>query len=168
MGKTYRRMAIGYYRVPRGNLRARINGARHKAIPPSGWDDISAGKEATSIFSKVAERLKEKGLTEEQATRRLCHRFPRLSYREAEEVIGYEYREWSWLDRREPPLNKPPTKKGDKNETRDDDDCRITGVREDNDQQGVDREEVPSPQQGQRGRENFRPITKTRRGSQSR
>jgi hypothetical protein len=90
MGKTHRRLPIGFLRSPRGRKQALIQGCRYKAIPPDGWDDIPAQKEAMFPYD-IARRFHVEGMPREVAIRKLRKRF-RLTQREAEAVT---YR-WTW------------------------------------------------------------------------
>lgn len=74
MGKTYKRLCVGYHRTPRGRKQALIQGGRSKAVPPSSWDDISACDQAYLPY-KLAGRFYDEGVPKEEAARKLKKKF---------------------------------------------------------------------------------------------
>ena len=70
-------------------MRAKLNRARHRAIPPDAWEDIHLDPE-TQIPYKAMRRMRNKGWSKEKAIRRLRKKF-KLSTVIAMAVARREY-----------------------------------------------------------------------------
>lgn len=72
MSRTYKYVPSGPYgyRRPRGELNAKRNNARKKAIPPNAWDDICHCKETTAIYNVIL-RMHKKGWDDEKIARKI-------------------------------------------------------------------------------------------------
>jgi hypothetical protein len=88
MGKTYKKSAFWIcFRRPRGKVKAVVNGARPKAIPPDEWDDDLHCRLVRQPWT-VARRMVYAGIPREAAIRRLARKFG-MGYVEAEKIVDW-------------------------------------------------------------------------------
>jgi hypothetical protein len=84
MGKTYRHLPDKCIRHPKGHKQAKINKARHKAVPPSAWDDEQYNNECWRPL-RIAKKMKDQGFSWEEIRSRVVEKF-NLNSHEVQQV----------------------------------------------------------------------------------
>jgi len=91
MSKTYKRLARGQFRTPRGNKRAKIANCRPGAIPPHSWDDVSYCNLAYRPW-KIARNMLAANIIQSVAVIKLQKKC-NITFKEAREVIKHTYKD---------------------------------------------------------------------------
>lgn len=85
MARTIKKFPYKIHRNPKGFLRAKRNGARNKAVPPTAWDDLMHDNQCYSPYN-VAEHMLQSGLSDCRIVRKLMKKF-KLSYYQARKCL---------------------------------------------------------------------------------
>ena len=82
MGKTYKKVAYGLDRKPKGHKQSKIAGVRPSAIPPTEWDGVNLDDKQPFV---AARRMAAKEMSVEDISHRLNRKF-RISKKRAIEI----------------------------------------------------------------------------------
>lgn len=96
MSRTYKRLARGQFRTPRGNKRAKIANCRPGAIPPHSWDDVNYCNLAFRPW-KIARNMLAENIIQSVAIIKLQKKC-RITFKEARGIVKVTYKHYKKWD----------------------------------------------------------------------
>ena len=90
-----------WFRSPKGRVKALLNDARPKAVPPDAWDDLSIDKQARMPY-RAAVSMAEQFFTKAEIINKLQKRW-KLRYKQAEMLADYGINSNHYYEYRNPP-----------------------------------------------------------------